>query len=160
LFGQNRTVELRNSARIVQSVDSLLLPLTRSLAHICVEIVRYYEISKVGSNPVRVATALSYQPAWKFASRRTWAGSVISAGTLLMVETTISRWRAPELISLSRIRIARESLELRNSARVVQMVEGFWLTKFRKAIRAKVKNTCSVARIVSLMSYSLPLTAV
>jgi hypothetical protein len=42
-----------------------------------------------------------------------------------MVETTISGWHARELISLSRIRIARESVELRNSARVVQMAARF-----------------------------------
>jgi hypothetical protein len=42
-----------------------------------------------------------------------------------MIGTTISGWRARELISLSRIRIARDSLELRNSARVVQMADRF-----------------------------------
>ncbi len=48
--------------------------------------------------------------AWKFALCRTLAGSVTSAGTLLMVRTTISGWCARELISPSRIRIAHERL--------------------------------------------------
>ncbi|PYL74834.1 MAG: hypothetical protein DMF26_09715, partial [Verrucomicrobia bacterium] len=58
-FGQIRTLELRNSARIVQTSRSVFSPLTRMLAHICVQIVRYHEISKVGSNPVRVACLVS-----------------------------------------------------------------------------------------------------
>lgn len=77
-----------------------------------------------------------------------------------MVQTTTSGWRARELISLSRIRIAESGSNyviLRESCRWLPV---FPLARFRKAIRAKVKNTCCVARIISLMSYWLPLTAV
>jgi len=35
-------------------------------------------------------------------------------------------------------------------------MEDFSGGKLAQAIRTKVKNTCSVARIISLMSYSLP----
>jgi hypothetical protein len=79
-------------------------------------IIPFSPVSQPNIGVPRRRRLASSEPAWKFALRRTLAGSVISAGTLLMVGTTISGWCARELISRSRIWIARESLELCNSA--------------------------------------------
>jgi len=54
-FGQIRTLELRYSARILQTMRFGISLLTRSLPHICAETAQWREISKAGSNPVRVA---------------------------------------------------------------------------------------------------------
>jgi hypothetical protein len=52
LFGQIRTRELRNSARIVQTARFAFSLVTRSIAHICAETAQDRETSKVGSIPV------------------------------------------------------------------------------------------------------------
>ena len=59
LFGQIRTVELRNSARFVQTGRFAVYLLSRSVQQTYAEIAQLHEISKVGSNPVRVAPLLS-----------------------------------------------------------------------------------------------------
>ena len=56
LFGQIRTLKVRNSARFVQTGRIAFPLLTRSQPHICAENAQRQEISKVGSNPVRVAS--------------------------------------------------------------------------------------------------------
>jgi hypothetical protein len=61
LFGQNRTLKLRLFARFVQSGRFAFFPLTRSLAHICGEIARHREISKMGSTPVRAAKLRNFR---------------------------------------------------------------------------------------------------
>jgi hypothetical protein len=61
VFGQFRTVGLRNSARIVQTSRFAFSLLTRSLPHVCGGIAQRREISKVGSNPVRVASIVKRQ---------------------------------------------------------------------------------------------------
>jgi hypothetical protein len=63
LFGQIRTLELRNSARIVQTARFAFSPLTRSLTHVYGRIAQSRENLKLGSTPVRAAIAKStYQP--------------------------------------------------------------------------------------------------
>jgi hypothetical protein len=52
LFGQNRTLQLRNSARIVQTARFAFSPLTRSLPHVCGGIAQSHEVLKLGSIPV------------------------------------------------------------------------------------------------------------
>ena len=52
VFGQSRTLELRNSARIVQTSRFAFSLVTRSLAHVCGGIAQSRENFKVGSIPV------------------------------------------------------------------------------------------------------------
>ena len=52
VFGQSRTLELRNSARIVQTSRFAFSLVTRSLAHVCGGITQSRENFKVGSIPV------------------------------------------------------------------------------------------------------------
>jgi hypothetical protein len=59
-FGQFRILELRNSARIVQTGRFAFWLLTRSLAQIYGGIAQQREILKVGSNPVRVDSLLKW----------------------------------------------------------------------------------------------------
>ena len=59
LFGQIRTVKLRDSARIVQGADFHRLQLTRWLPQVCARNAHLCEISKVGSNPVTFAFILN-----------------------------------------------------------------------------------------------------
>lgn len=51
----NRTLELRNSARIGQSLDSTLVLLTRWLSQVSVVITLTYEMVKSAATPVRAA---------------------------------------------------------------------------------------------------------
>src|SRR5207247_2412787 len=51
-FGQIRTLELRNSARFVQTARFAISPLTRSVTHVCGGIAQSCENFKVGSIPV------------------------------------------------------------------------------------------------------------
>lgn len=55
-FGQIRALELRNSARFVQTARFAFSPVTRSLAHVCRGIAQSREKFQAGSNPVRVAS--------------------------------------------------------------------------------------------------------
>src|SRR5262245_49946623 len=63
LFGQFRTLKLRDSARLVQSGRFAFSLVTRSLAHICAGIAQHHEMSKLGrfplgSHPRRIIGAL------------------------------------------------------------------------------------------------------
>jgi hypothetical protein len=51
-FGQIRTLQLRNSARFMQTARFAFSHLTRSLRHVCAGIAQSRETSKVGSIPV------------------------------------------------------------------------------------------------------------